>query len=87
MWKQAGFISASHHCTECWAGSRGVDCKEDCAPGFYGRLCREKCACDPCDKVKGCENVPTEYMYYGSTGMYIFFLFWWKNEGFENFYQ
>lgn len=47
-------------CVECWPGSRGVDCAEDCANGFYGRLCREKCLCDPCDKVKGCLNITKE---------------------------
>ncbi|XP_065925229.1 uncharacterized protein [Magallana gigas] len=54
-------------CKECFAGSRGVNCAEDCAKGFYGRLCRERCSCDPCDKVYGCQNMskqdegPTRY--------------------------
>ncbi|XP_052706527.1 uncharacterized protein LOC128181982 [Crassostrea angulata] len=43
-------------CQECFAGSRGVNCAEDCAHGFYGRLCRERCSCDPCNKVYGCQN-------------------------------
>lgn len=63
--------SVSHRCTECWPGSRGVDCKDDCPPGFYGRLCREECACSPCDKVYGCQNVPNEYMHNRSTGISI----------------
>lgn len=48
---------------ECWPGSRGVNCAEDCEQGFYGRFCREKCLCDPCDKVKGCKNITREYIY------------------------
>lgn len=59
---------------ECPSGSQGVDCKEDCAPGFYGRLCREECACDQCDKVYGCQNVTTEYTHNRSTGIYIFLI-------------
>lgn len=47
-------------CVECWPGSRGVNCAEDCEQGFYGRFCREKCLCDPCDKVKGCKNITQE---------------------------
>uniref|UniRef100_A0A8W8LM19 Uncharacterized protein n=1 Tax=Magallana gigas TaxID=29159 RepID=A0A8W8LM19_MAGGI len=47
-------------CVECWPGSRGVNCADNCANGFYGRLCREKCLCDPCDKSKGCQNITQE---------------------------
>lgn len=54
---------ASYLCLECWPGSRGVDCAKDCAPGLYGRLCREVCSCDPCDKVYGCENISNGYTY------------------------
>ncbi|XP_065938787.1 uncharacterized protein [Magallana gigas] len=42
---------------ECWPGSRGVNCAEDCAKGFYGRLCKKMCECYPCDKVNGCQNI------------------------------
>lgn len=59
-------------CEECLAGSRGVDCAEDCPPGFYGRLCREECSCDPCDKVKGCKNMSSGYTYSISAGIDIF---------------
>lgn len=65
------FISASYTCTECLPGSRGVDCKEGCAQGFFGRLCRKECSCDPCDIVYGCQNVPKEYTHIRSAGIYI----------------
>lgn len=48
---------ASFPSEECWPGSRGVNCAEDCAKGFYGRLCKKMCECYPCDKVNGCQNI------------------------------
>lgn len=63
------FNSASRPSTECLPGSRGVDCAEACAPGFYGRLCRERCSCDRCDKAYGCQNVPNDYTHNVSAGI------------------
>uniref|UniRef100_K1P3W5 Multiple epidermal growth factor-like domains 6 n=1 Tax=Magallana gigas TaxID=29159 RepID=K1P3W5_MAGGI len=50
-------------CQECFAGFQGVNCAEVCAKGFYGRLCRERCSCDPCDKVYGCQNMSSGHTY------------------------
>ncbi|XP_052706967.1 angiopoietin-1 receptor-like [Crassostrea angulata] len=44
-------------CTECFPGTYGVNCQKDCPPQFYGRFCRERCTCDPCDRIKGCLNI------------------------------
>lgn len=65
------FFFASHLNLECFAGSRGVNCAEDCAKGFYGRLCREECSCDPCDKVYGCQNMSSGYKYSTTAGIEI----------------
>ncbi|XP_065926078.1 uncharacterized protein [Magallana gigas] len=44
-------------CEECWSGTIGINCKDNCPPNYYGRLCLEKCGCQPCDRVKGCLNL------------------------------
>lgn len=41
---------------ECFPGTFGIDCKEDCPQNYYGRLCKEKCLCKDCDKVNGCSS-------------------------------
>nr|XP_034328432.1 uncharacterized protein LOC105341049 isoform X2 [Crassostrea gigas] len=41
---------------ECWPGTHGVDCKDNCPSSFYGKSCSMKCDCEPCDKVTGCSN-------------------------------
>ncbi|XP_056006803.1 uncharacterized protein LOC130050591 [Ostrea edulis] len=47
-------------CEECWPGTFGIDCKEDCPDGFYGRLYAEVCDCSSCDKVSGCQPNSTQ---------------------------
>ena len=40
----------------CKAGKTGLNCDQDCADGFYGLACKEKCSCPqsvPCDKTTG----------------------------------
>ncbi|XP_052706560.1 scavenger receptor class F member 2-like [Crassostrea angulata] len=48
------YRAVGNSCEECWPGTHGVDCRNDCPPNFYGRLCLEKCGCEPCDRVIGC---------------------------------
>uniref|UniRef100_A0A8W8ITS7 Uncharacterized protein n=1 Tax=Magallana gigas TaxID=29159 RepID=A0A8W8ITS7_MAGGI len=43
-------------CEECWPGTHGVNCRDNCPPNFFGRLCSKKCGCEPYDKVIGCLN-------------------------------
>ncbi|XP_065926407.1 uncharacterized protein [Magallana gigas] len=53
------YRAVGNSCEECWPGTHGVDCRDDCPPNFYGRLCLEKCGCEPCDRVIGC-SITTE---------------------------
>eukprot|EP00105_Crassostrea_gigas_P035215 XP_019919363.1 PREDICTED: uncharacterized protein LOC105319502 [Crassostrea gigas] len=43
-------------CEECWPGTYGVDCKDNCPPNFYGKSCSKECGCQACDRVTGCSN-------------------------------
>ncbi|XP_056006309.1 uncharacterized protein LOC130050374 [Ostrea edulis] len=47
-------------CEECWPGTFGINCKEDCPDGFYGRFCIQVCDCSSCDKVSGCQPNSTQ---------------------------
>ncbi|XP_078338194.1 uncharacterized protein LOC144626848 isoform X2 [Crassostrea virginica] len=46
----------SKRCKACEPGRIGWNCRERCVRGYYGSLCRQKCACssDHCDPVVGC---------------------------------
>eukprot|EP00105_Crassostrea_gigas_P018164 XP_011436186.2 PREDICTED: multiple epidermal growth factor-like domains protein 11 isoform X1 [Crassostrea gigas] len=46
-------------CTECPAGTFGLNCSSTCGDNYYGRLCKEECHCSGrqyCDPVNGCLN-------------------------------
>uniref|UniRef100_K1QDC5 Uncharacterized protein n=1 Tax=Magallana gigas TaxID=29159 RepID=K1QDC5_MAGGI len=49
-------------CEECWPGTYGVDCKDNCPPNFYGKSCSKECGCQACDRVTGCSNA-TVFIY------------------------
>nr|XP_022340398.1 uncharacterized protein LOC111135013 isoform X2 [Crassostrea virginica] len=46
----------SKRCKACEPGRIGWNCRERCVRGYYGSLCRQKCACssDHCNPVVGC---------------------------------
>ncbi|XP_056007310.1 multiple epidermal growth factor-like domains protein 10 isoform X2 [Ostrea edulis] len=51
-----GYILHNNRCTECEAGTRGINCSKTCPDGYYGRLCQLVCPTDckgTCNKVKG----------------------------------
>ncbi|XP_078338190.1 uncharacterized protein LOC111135013 isoform X4 [Crassostrea virginica] len=45
-------------CIACEPGRIGWNCRERCVRGYYGSLCRQKCACssDHCNPVVGCST-------------------------------
>nr|XP_034338673.1 uncharacterized protein LOC117692987 [Crassostrea gigas] len=46
-------------CTECPAGTFGLNCSSICGDDYYGRLCKMECNCTDgqyCDPVHGCLN-------------------------------
>lgn len=49
-------------CQECWPGTYGVDCKDNCPPNFYGKLCSKKCGCEACDRVTGCSKATGTFL-------------------------
>ncbi|XP_078332144.1 uncharacterized protein LOC144625377 [Crassostrea virginica] len=45
-------------CEPCF-GSWGINCTQNCTPGYYGFGCRSRCLCHPyqlCDKIFGCRD-------------------------------
>ncbi|XP_062587905.1 uncharacterized protein LOC134249585 [Saccostrea cucullata] len=48
----------SKTCTECPAGSFGLNCKMACPSGYYGRLCLSVCQCPDydCNDITGCNT-------------------------------
>ncbi|XP_078331019.1 scavenger receptor class F member 2-like [Crassostrea virginica] len=45
-------------CEPCF-GSWGINCTQNCTPGYYGFNCRSRCLCHPyqlCDKIFGCRD-------------------------------
>ncbi|XP_048753186.1 multiple epidermal growth factor-like domains protein 10 isoform X2 [Ostrea edulis] len=51
-----GYMLHNNRCTECEAGTRGINCSKTCPDGYYGRLCKEVCSTDckgTCNKVNG----------------------------------
>nr|XP_019919363.2 uncharacterized protein LOC117680450 isoform X1 [Crassostrea gigas] len=50
------YREVGNSCEECWPGTYGVDCKDNCPPNFYGKLCSKKCGCEACDRVTGCSK-------------------------------
>ncbi|XP_078338188.1 uncharacterized protein LOC111135013 isoform X2 [Crassostrea virginica] len=48
----------SKRCKACEPGRIGWNCRERCVRGYYGSLCRQKCACssDHCNPVVGCST-------------------------------
>ncbi|XP_056007322.1 uncharacterized protein LOC125664562 isoform X4 [Ostrea edulis] len=51
-----GYILHNNRCTECEAGTRGINCSKTCPDGYYGRLCQLVCPTDckgTCNKVNG----------------------------------
>nr|XP_034338690.1 uncharacterized protein LOC117692996 isoform X2 [Crassostrea gigas] len=55
----ANYYEVNGVCSECPAGTFGLNCTGRCLPNFYGQLCKKECHCHSyqyCDPVHGCKN-------------------------------
>ncbi|XP_062582473.1 uncharacterized protein LOC134244228 [Saccostrea cucullata] len=50
----ANYRKVGMKCEECWPGTYGENCQQDCPYGRYGRFCIMICQCEACNKVTGC---------------------------------
>eukprot|EP00105_Crassostrea_gigas_P045994 XP_019930142.1 PREDICTED: uncharacterized protein LOC109621016 [Crassostrea gigas] len=59
----------NNSCIECSYGTFGINCKQSCPSGYYGRLCRSFCECNAteCHHVTGC--ITTDDSSYGTTSI------------------
>ncbi|XP_056006935.1 uncharacterized protein LOC125664480 isoform X2 [Ostrea edulis] len=58
------YILHNNRCTECEAGTIGINCNETCPDGYYGARCQNQCSTDckgTCNKINGSCPVTTNY--------------------------
>ena len=58
FWNYCVVLLLSIFMTACF-GSWGINCTQNCTPGYYGFGCRSRCLCHPyqlCDKIFVCRD-------------------------------